>query len=112
MKIKLHWRYRVPSRRKMQQQEMWQLVDIMLVNDPSSDEYTEAFNAYERLHKLELEEAKLSAFKWSKVWELGSSIGLTTMILTHELWTPMTSTAKSMVLNQFKNHNNNNLLNM
>ena len=112
IKIKLPWTDRVPSRRKLQQQEMWQLIDIMLINEPTSEEYIQAFDSYERLHKLEMEESRISAFKWSKVVEIGTSVGLTAMILTHEMWTPLPGVAKSMALNQFKNHNNNNLLGM
>lgn len=112
IKIKLPWEDRVPSRRKLQEEEMWELIDIMRLHGPDEEEYKNAFAAYERLHKLEMEEAKLRTFKWAELVKLFGSAGLTVGILTHELWTPLTSTAKSMALNQFKGGNNNNLLGM
>lgn len=107
--VKLPWKEKMPSRRKLQEQEMWELIDIMRCHKPEEQEYKNAFESYKELHKLEMEESKIRAYKWGRLVDVGGTLLLSGLVMTHEYWSPITSSWKQSITHPF-NHNNNNLL--
>jgi len=94
----------------MQRQEMWELLDVMRTHNPEDNEYKKAFEAYKELHKLEMEEAKLRSYKFGRVADILGTFGLAGVVLTHEYWTPVTSSWARNLTHPF-NHNDSSFIN-
>lgn len=107
----MNWPWKkMPSRRKMQKEEMWELIDVLRTHTPEDEEYKKAFVMYERLHSMEIEEEKLRTYKFGRIADILGTFGLAGIVLTHEYWTPTTSSWARNLSRPF-NHNNQNLLN-
>ena len=106
--MNLPWK-RTVSRRKLQQQEMWELIDVLRTHEPLDKEYQAAFEKYERLHAMEIEEKKLSSYKFGRVADILGTFGLAGVVLTHEYWTPVTSSWARNLTHPFS-HNDSGLM--
>jgi len=98
------------SERKMIKEEMWELVDIMRNSKPEDPTYQTAFNMYKELRAQELELNKLRTYKIGRVIDVVGTFGLAGIVLTHEYWTPTTSSWARNLSRPFS-HNDNGLLN-
>ena len=107
--MKLPWSEKLPSRKKLHKDEMWELIDVMRNHKPGEPEYKSAFNAYAKLHEMEIEEQKLKSYRFGRVTDILGTFGLAGLVLTHEYWTPVTSSWARTISRPF-NHNNQNLL--
>ena len=106
--MKLPWNGK-PSRKKMLKDEMWELIDVLRTHDPNSPEYRRAFEAYAKLHSMEIEEKKLREHRFGRIADILGTIGLAGIVLTHEYWTPITSSWGRSLTKPFS-HNDSNLL--
>ena len=106
---KIGWN-RMPSRKKMRKDEMWELLDVIRTHQPEDQEYQDAFEAYKQFHELEIEESKLKCFVFGRAADILGFAGVVGIVLTQEIWTPVASSFGARLVHPF-NHNDNSFIN-
>ena len=106
--MKFPWQERKPSEYKMLKEEMRRLVEILRFSQPEDPTYKTAFEAYKQLRAQEIEYQKLRAYKVGRVIDVAGTFGLAAIVLTHEYWTPTTSSWARSLTRPFA-HNDNGL---
>ena len=79
------------SARQMMKEEEWSLIEELQYTQVTDERYQVILSRYKELHELQLEDKKLRSYVTGKLIDLGSTLGLAAMVMTHEMWTPIAS---------------------
>ena len=98
------------SERRMLKEEEWALLEELQLTQAETEKYRIILERYKELKEIQQTDKKLSSYVVGKIIDLGSTLGLATVVLTHETWAPLASNWSHNIAGKIFNHNDTHLL--
>ena len=100
--LALPWKSDEKPEKSLLDKEIERQLKIMESAEVDSPEYKFAFENFKDLHTEKLSEEKLKEKKRSRWFDAAVTVGLATLTLTTELWSPITSKWASAFMRPFR----------